>query len=117
MLRTTWHRVADDCAMLPGGITAATWAVTVGTERYLVTVVPAARRPALEAGLAVAEYLAGQQGTVSTVVRAVDGGLVGTVRDEVAALLLPATGRPLDPADPVDQQWWGDALGAVHRKL
>ena len=26
-------------------------------------------------------------------------------------------GRPLDGADPVDQQWWGDRLGAAHRGL
>jgi hypothetical protein len=26
-------------------------------------------------------------------------------------------GHPLDPADPIDQQWWGERLAAVHQHL
>jgi homoserine kinase type II len=116
-LRATWHRVADDCAVLPAGTTATTWAVTVASEPHAVTVVPPYCRGPLAAGLAVAEYLVGQQYPASTGVRTVAGGLIGPLGDEVAALLRRAPGRPLDGTDPVDRQWWGDALGAAHQRL
>jgi homoserine kinase type II len=117
VLRTTWHRVASECAAVPGGLSATNWAVTVAAQPYVVKVVPASRRTPFEAGLAVAEYLLGQQSPAATGVRAVDGGLVGSLGDEVAALLRHVPGRPLDGTDPVDRQWWGDALGSAHQRL
>jgi homoserine kinase type II len=50
-------------------------------------------------------------------VRAVDGALTVPIGDDVVALLRYVPGRPLDGEDPVDQQWWGDTLGAAHRAL
>jgi homoserine kinase type II len=117
VLRTTWHRLADDCAAQPGGITAANWSVTVAGQPYVMKVVPAAHRAHLEAGLAVADHLRREQIPAATAVRAVDGGLTGPLGDDVAALLRTVPGRPLDGTDPVDQQWWGDALGTAHRSL
>jgi Ser/Thr protein kinase RdoA (MazF antagonist) len=117
VLRTTWQRLAGECVPLPAGITATNWAVMVNAEPFTVKIVPAGQRGAFEAGLAVAEYLQGQQSPAATGVRAVDGGLVGPLGDEVAALLRHVPGRPLDGTDPVDRQWWGDALGSAHRRL
>jgi Ser/Thr protein kinase RdoA (MazF antagonist) len=50
-------------------------------------------------------------------VRAADGALSVVVGEVVVALVHHVPGRPLDPDDPLDQQWWGDALGAAHRAL
>jgi homoserine kinase type II len=117
VLRSTWHCVVDDCVALPGGVTTTGWAVTVGGRQYLVKSVPAVRRAQFEAGLAAAEHLVSQHAPAATAVRAVDGGLTGPCAGDVVALLRQVPGRPLDGADPVDQQWWGDALGAAHRRL
>jgi homoserine kinase type II len=117
VLRSTWHRVAEDCVALPDGVTAADWAVTIGSQQFVARVVAVSQRHPFEAGLAVAGYLHDSQRPASIPVRAVDGGVTGSLGDEVVALLHPTPGRPLDGADPVDQQWWGDALGAAHHRL
>lgn len=49
--------------------------------------------------------------------RTIDGRLSFPIQDQVLGLLKFVRGRPLDPADPVDQQWWGDRLGAAHLAL
>src|SRR4051812_8604160 len=78
VLRTTWHRVADQCVAGPARVGVADWVVAVGTESYVAKVVAAGQRPAFEAGLAVAEFLT-TYGPAATAVRTVDGGLLGTV--------------------------------------
>jgi homoserine kinase type II len=117
VLRTTWHRAADECVAQPAGLCSANWSITSGNQRYVARVVESRRRAPFEAGLAAAEYLAGHEMPAATAVRAVDGAAVGSLGDEVVALVRHLPGRPLDGADPVDQQWWGDALGAAHRRL
>ena len=117
VLRTTWHRAADQCVAQPAGLCSVNWAVTAGDQRYVARVVESRRRAPFEAGLAVAEYLAGHELPAATPVRAVDGAAVGSLGDEVVALVRALPGRALDAADPVDQQWWGDALGTAHREL
>jgi homoserine kinase type II len=117
-LRATWHRAVDDCVALPSGLDAGNWAVRVGAERYVARTVAAGRRGPFEAGLAAAQALLAARGPAGTPVPAVDGRLtVPLPGGEVIALLRSVPGRPLEPADPVDQQWWGDALGAAHHRL
>ncbi len=120
VLRTAWHRLADGCTPLPGGITATNWSVTIAAQPYTMKIVPATQRPALEAGLLAADHLLARQCPAATAVRTFDGGLtapLGDRTDAVAALLRIVPGRRLDAADPVDQQWWGDALGSAHHRL
>jgi hypothetical protein len=44
VLRTAWHRLADECAPLPGGITATNWSVGIAGLPYTVKIVPSTRR-------------------------------------------------------------------------
>jgi Ser/Thr protein kinase RdoA (MazF antagonist) len=79
--------------------------------------VPATQRARFESGLAIAEHLDRMGVDAGTPVRAVDGALTALLPAGVLALLRFVDGRPLDAHDPIDQQWWGDRLGAVHRML
>jgi Ser/Thr protein kinase RdoA (MazF antagonist) len=116
-LRTTWHRAADECVALPAGLDVADWAVRSGGQRYVARVVDGGRRSSFEAGLAAAEFLAGLGLPAATAVHAVDGATITAVGTEVVALVRQPPGRALDGTDPVDQHWWGDALGAAHAHL
>jgi Ser/Thr protein kinase RdoA (MazF antagonist) len=116
-LRSTWHRAADECVALPAGLDVADWAVRSGGQRWVARVVAGTRRSSFEAGLAVAEYLASVDLPAATPVRAVDGSTTSAVGTEVVALVRHLPGRTLDGTDPVDQQWWGDALATAHRSL
>lgn len=91
--------------------------VVAGDRRYVAALVPAVRRARFEAGLAAAEHLARLGHDVGAPLRAADGALCVSAGDQLLALLDFMPGRPLDGADPVDQQWWGDRLGAAHRGL
>jgi homoserine kinase type II len=117
VLRTIWHRAADECVARPAGLDAADWAVHAGGTEYVVRVVAGSRRSSFEAGLAAAEHLTGFDLPAATAIRTIDGATTSVLGDEAAALVRHVPGRPLDATDPVDQQWWGDALGAAHRHL
>jgi homoserine kinase type II len=54
---------------------------------------------------------------VGTPVRTLGGGLTAATPGGALVVLRRVPGRPLAGADPIDQQWWGDRLGAVHRAL
>ncbi|MEV0455439.1 phosphotransferase enzyme family protein [Catellatospora methionotrophica] len=116
-LRTAWHLQPDGCTPLDGGPTTSTRSVAVGDRRYLAVLVRGPQRASFEAGLAAAEHLARRGFDTGAPVRAADGALCVPVGDCVLALVESVPGRPLDGADPVDQQWWGDRLGAAHRGL
>jgi Ser/Thr protein kinase RdoA (MazF antagonist) len=116
-VRTTWHRAVDECVALPAGLDTLNWAIRSGTAEYVARVVAGARRSSFEAGLAAAEYLTGFDLPAATAVRTVDGAVTVLIGDEAVALVPRMPGRPLDATDPVDQQWWGDALGSAHRHL
>jgi homoserine kinase type II len=116
-LRTTWHRVADECVGLPAGLDTTGWAIRGGGQEYVARVAAGSRRAAFEAGLAAAEYLTGFDVPAATAIRTVDGATTVVLGDEVVALVRHVPGRVLDRGDPVDQQWWGDALGSAHRHL
>jgi Ser/Thr protein kinase RdoA (MazF antagonist) len=117
VLRTAWHLPPDGCTRLPGGMTSATWTVEAGGRRYVAKLVPRSRHAAFEAGLTLAERLCTVGIDAGRPVRAADGALSVQFDSAALALLEHVEGRPLDPADPIDQQWWGDRLGAVHRAL
>jgi len=116
-LRTAWHLPPDGCTRLSGGMTSATWSVRSGPRRYVAKLVPSASRVPFEAGLVLAERLCATGVDAGRPVRAADGSLCVPVDAGALALLEHVEGRPLDGADPVDQQWWGDRLGSIHRVL
>ncbi|WP_203740877.1 phosphotransferase enzyme family protein [Catellatospora bangladeshensis] len=116
-LRTAWHLQPDGCTPLDGGTAGSAGSVVAGGRRYVAALVAAVDRTRFEAGLAAAERLARQGHDAGAPVRAADGALCVPVGDRLLALLEYVPGRPLDGADPVDQQWWGDRLGAAHRAL
>ncbi|MEN3309652.1 MAG: hypothetical protein V7603_5854 [Micromonosporaceae bacterium] len=116
-LRTQWHLPPEECVALSTSDRAATWLVTAGGDRYVAKLVAAADREQLQVSLAVAEHLDRIGFTVGGPVWSVDGMLAVPLATGSLALLRHVPGRPLDGANPVDQLWWGDLLGAVHRGL
>ncbi|GIF11842.1 hypothetical protein Ate01nite_18740 [Actinoplanes teichomyceticus] len=117
MLRDQWHLVPTAITELPMAMMSRGWEVTAGSERYVARLVDTAARLPVEAGLAAAEHLRGVRIEAGEPVRTLAGALtVETARGALAVLRRPP-GRHLDGADPVDQQWWGERLGAVHRAL
>jgi Ser/Thr protein kinase RdoA (MazF antagonist) len=117
-LRERWHLVPAETTALPGGLLSDGWDVTTaGGERFVVRLAdPVARQP-VEAGLAAAEHLRGTGIEAGEPVRTLAGGLTAETSAGAFAVLRRAPGRTLDGRDPVDQQFWGDRLGAVHRAL
>jgi Ser/Thr protein kinase RdoA (MazF antagonist) len=120
LLRTTlrghWHLTAAEITRLPGGLLSQAWEVTAGDQCYLVRFSTAAR-PAIEAGLAAAEHLRLRGVAAGKPVRTLGGALTVESPAGTLAVLRRVAGRTLRGDDPVDQQWWGDRLGAVHREL
>jgi homoserine kinase type II len=116
-LRDQWHLVPAEISALPGGLLSHGWDVTAGGERFVARLAePAARQP-VEAGLAAAELLRASGIEAGEPVRTLAGGLTAETVAGPLAVLRRAPGRTLDGRDPVDQQFWGDRLGAVHRRL
>jgi Ser/Thr protein kinase RdoA (MazF antagonist) len=116
-LRHEWHLVPAEITRLPGSFLARRWEVTVGSRAYLARLCDLALRQPVEAGLAAADHLRARRIAAGEPVRTLGGGLTVPVRDGALAVLRRPPGRRLDGGDPVDQQWWGDRLGAVHRAL
>lgn len=112
-LRTQWHQTVGECTPLSEG----RWRIIASGHQLLVTLTPTAAQARLLAGLAVAEHLAHLGFPAGEPVRAADGAFTVPVEGGLLAVVHDVPGRPLDPADPVDQQWWGDLLGAAHRAL
>ena len=117
MLRDQWHLVPAAITALPGGLLSHGWEVTAGGERYVARLAdPGARQP-VEAGLAAAGHLRESGIEAGEPLRTLAGGLTAETPAGALAVLRRAPGRTLDGRDPVDQQFWGDRLGAVHRRL
>ena len=102
---------------LSGGMLSRAWEVSAGEDRYVARLVDAAGRQPLEAGLAAAEQLRGSGVEAGRPLRTLRGGLTAETSGGALAVLRRVPGRPLVGGDPVDQQFWGDRLGAVHRVL
>jgi homoserine kinase type II len=116
-LRDQWHLQPSEITPLPGELMSRGWEVTAGAGRYVCRLAePGARQP-VEAGLVAAEHLRVLGIDAGEPVRTLGGGLTAQTPAGALALLRRIPGRPLDGGDPVDQQWWGDRLGAVHRAL
>jgi Ser/Thr protein kinase RdoA (MazF antagonist) len=117
LLRDQWHLAPTEITVLSGGLMSRAWIVSAGGARYLARLVETPARQSVEAGLAAAEHLRGWGMAVGSAVRTLGGSLTAETTDGALAVLSLVPGRPLAGADPVDQQWWGDRLGSVHRAL
>jgi Ser/Thr protein kinase RdoA (MazF antagonist) len=115
-LRGHWHLAVAEMTRLPGGLLSQAWEVTAGDECYLARF-STAGRPAIEAGLAAADHLRLRGVAAGEPVRTLGGALTVESPAGTLAVLRRVAGRTLRGGDPVDQQWWGDRLGAVHREL
>ncbi len=102
---------------LPVALMSCGWDFTAGGERYVARLTEATDRQPVEAGLAAAHHLGGARIDAGTPVRTLGGALTVLVPQGVLAVLRRLPGRCLDGRDPVDQQWWGERLGTVHRAL
>jgi Ser/Thr protein kinase RdoA (MazF antagonist) len=94
-----------------------TWDVDAGPDSYVCRRVDASGRAALAAALSAAAPLRDAGVAVGRPVRTLGGLLTAVVAGGALAVSERAPGRPLSGADPIDQQFWGDRLGAVHRAL
>ena len=117
LLREQWHLAPTEITVLSGGLMSRAWAVSAGDDRYLARLVDEPARLSVEAGLAAAVHLRGWGVAVGVPVRTLGGSLTAQTPGGALAVLSLVPGRPLAGADPVDQQWWGDRLGSVHRAL
>jgi homoserine kinase type II len=117
VLRDQWHLTATRIEPRPGGVLSRAWDVDAGDEKYVCRMVDAGGRAALEAALSAAALLHDHGVEVGRPVRTLGGLLTAAVADGVLAVSGRAPGRPLAGGDPVDQQFWGDRLGALHRAL
>jgi homoserine kinase type II len=117
LLREQWHLVPTEITEIPGGLLSHAWEVSTGAGRYVARLVDVDGRQPLEAGLAAADHVRGSGVEAGLPVRTLGGALTVETPSGVVAVLRRVPGRPLVGGDPVDQQFWGDRLGAVHRVL
>ncbi|GGL16886.1 hypothetical protein GCM10012284_59330 [Mangrovihabitans endophyticus] len=117
MLRDEWHLVPGDLTRLQGGLLSRAWEFEASGHTHLARLSDGPVRPSVEAGLAAAAHLLDHGIAAGTPVRTLGGALTVTLGSGALAVLRRVPGRSLAGADPVDQQWWGDRLGAVHRVL
>jgi Ser/Thr protein kinase RdoA (MazF antagonist) len=116
-LRDQWHLAPAEVSALPETLMSRGWLVIAGADHYICRLSESGARQPVEAGLAAAEHLLAQDIAAGEPVRTLGGGLTVQLADGALALLRRVPGRSLDGGDPIDQQWWGDRLGAVHRAL
>jgi len=112
-LRRSWQCNPGPCVPMRG----TAWAVDIDDDKFIATWAPGHRKPVFEAGLCAAEYVDATGIGAGCPVRAADGALTVAEGGGVLAVLRRVPGRPLRADDPLDQQWWGSTLGAVHRSL
>jgi Ser/Thr protein kinase RdoA (MazF antagonist) len=116
-LRDQWHLLPSEIRALPTELISRGWEVTAGPERYVCRLAEPADRQPVEAGLIAAEHLRLRDIVAGEPVRTLAGGLTAQTPAGALSLLRRVPGRPLDGGDPIDQQWWGDRLGVVHKAL
>ncbi|MBU2670963.1 phosphotransferase [Actinoplanes bogorensis] len=116
-LRDEWHLVPAGITPLDDVLFSRAWEVKAGSDPYVVRLCDPEARPAVEAGLVAAEHLRGRGVAAGEPVRTLSGGLTAQTDAGAFAVLRRAPGRRLDGRDPIDQQFWGERLGAVHRAL
>jgi homoserine kinase type II len=113
----SWHHSPPEVTRLAGGVMSATWAVDTAAGTFVARLVSPTERGCLEAGLAAVEHLRSRGIDAGVPVRTLAGALTADTEIGVLALLRVLPGRALQGDDPLDQQWWGDLLGAAHRAL
>ncbi len=116
-LRDQWHLVPSEIAELDHSLLSHGWEVTAGSHQYVVRLCEAEARLPVEAGLVAAEHLRSRDIAAGQPVRTLSGSLTAQAAGGTFAVLRRVPGRRLDGGDPIDQQWWGDRLGVVHRAL
>ncbi|MFC7535423.1 phosphotransferase enzyme family protein [Actinoplanes sp. GCM10030250] len=116
-LRDQWHLVPTEITARPVTLMSRGWDITAGSERYVAQLAESGARQPMEAGLMAAEHLRAVRVHAGEPVRTLGGGLTVETPHGALAVLRRLPGRHLDGRDPVDQQWWGERLGAVHRAL
>ncbi|MEV0898087.1 phosphotransferase [Actinoplanes sp. NPDC049802] len=116
-LRDQWHLDPTGLTEVPATLLSRGWEFAAGAARYTARLVETAARQAVEAGLLAAEHLRARRIDAGEPVRTLGGALTAPVPLGALAVLRRVPGRCLDGRDPVDQQWWGERLGAVHRAL
>ncbi|MDG4827142.1 phosphotransferase [Asanoa sp. WMMD1127] len=114
-LRGGWQHVPARLDPVSLGGTAATaWVASISGACHLVARVPLGKRLRFEAGLTAACHLAERGMAAGEPVRALSGALVAEHDGWAYGLVRCPPGRPLAAGDPIDQQWWGDALARLH---
>ncbi|MDI6097977.1 serine kinase [Actinoplanes sp. NEAU-A12] len=116
-LRDQWHLFPSEMIELPATLMSRGWEFTADGERHVARLAEISARQPLEAGLTVAVHLRGVRIDAGIPVRTLGGALTVVTPHGALAVLRRIPGRRLDGRDPVDQQWWGERLGAVHRAL
>ncbi|GIF04563.1 phosphotransferase enzyme family protein [Actinoplanes siamensis] len=117
MLRDQWHLAPSEIFELPAAVMSRGWEITAAGDRYVARLAETSARLPVEAGLAAAVHLRGVRVEAGEPVRTLSGALTVEIPQGALAVLRRPPGRRLDGADPVDQQWWGERLGVVHRAL
>ncbi|GIF37697.1 homoserine kinase type II [Actinoplanes xinjiangensis] len=102
---------------LPLTLLSRGWEFVAGGGTYVARLVEIGSRHRMECGLAVSMHLRGHRIDAGEPVRTLGGALTAATPHGALAVLRRIPGRRLDGRDPVDQQWWGERLGAVHRAL
>ncbi len=115
-LRSVWQLAAETCQPVDDS-SVSEWSVTIDGGRYTARITPDIRRAEVVAALLTADVLAAAGLGIGRPVRTVDGALTVATADGDMSLVQDVAGRPLDAEDPLDQQWWGDALGRAHQAL
>jgi Ser/Thr protein kinase RdoA (MazF antagonist) len=116
-LRDQWHLLPAEISAMPGGLLTHGWDVLAGGERFVARLADPCCRLPVEAGLAAADHLRTTGIEAGVPIRTLAGALTVETECGAMAVLRRAPGRTLDGRDPIDQQFWGDRLGAVHRAL
>jgi Ser/Thr protein kinase RdoA (MazF antagonist) len=126
LLRDQWHLVPTEITEISAGVLSHAWEISAGSVRYVARLVDASGRQPLEAGLAAANHVRGYGVEAGRPVRTLNGALTAELPGGgcatrkprgVLAVLRRVPGRTLVGGDPVDQQFWGDRLGAMHTVL
>lgn len=116
-LRDQWHLRPVGVVEMPAGWLSRAWAVRDGGELFVARLVDGVARQPFEAGLAAAMHLREGGIVIGEPVRTLAGSLTAAAPAGAIGLVRRVPGDLLVGADPVDQQWWGDRLGAAHRAL
>ncbi|WP_127547489.1 phosphotransferase enzyme family protein [Actinoplanes sp. OR16] len=116
-LREQWHLIPSKITERPKSVMSRGWDVTAATGRYVARLAESGARQPMEAGLVAAEHLRLRRIDAGEPIRTLAGALTVDTADGALAVQRRLPGRHLDGRDPVDQQWWGERLGVVHKAL